>query len=159
MPSRTDYLNMTDDELLAVCRTDRFRASGPGGQHRNKTDSAVRVTVKDTEISASCVDHRSQHQNRREAVKRLRFEIALALREEAAPWQGAWKIGRKDRRYPGFAGALLDALDECEYSVGDAGRLLGTSTGRLVRILAGDTRLWALVNQQREKRGLKALRA
>lgn len=145
--------------FLACCRTDRFRATEPGGQHRNKTDSAVRLTINDTEVPASCVEHRSQQRNRKDVLKRLQMENALGLREDAVGWSGAWKIGKNDRHYPSVVATLLDALEENGYSVAHAGKKLGTSTGKLVRILANDTRLWALVNQQREKRGVKALRA
>lgn len=52
-------------------RVDTFRATGPGGQHRNKTDSAVRMTHLPTGLTATATESRSQHQNRRVARERL----------------------------------------------------------------------------------------
>src|SRR5688500_19011954 len=57
-------LGLSDDALLAECELDFFVASGPGGQHRNKTESGVRLTHPPTELSVTATERRSQAQNR-----------------------------------------------------------------------------------------------
>ncbi|WP_152966497.1 peptide chain release factor 2 [Gulbenkiania mobilis] len=70
----------------ADVRTDTYRASGAGGQHINKTDSAVRLTHMPTGIVVQCQNDRSQHRNRDEAWQMLRaklYELELKKRNEA----------------------------------------------------------------------------
>ena len=163
MTHRNDLLALDDNSLLRACRQECYRASGPGGQHRNKTDSAVRLSILSGRIMVTCEEHRSQHRNRTEALRRLRITVALELREpittgQTTQWQGSWKLGRKDRRYAGFLAYILDVMDHHQWAVGLAAEALGISTGKLIRVLARDPAAWNAVNQERAKLELVNLR-
>jgi protein subunit release factor A len=82
-PGRPFIPPETDAELLAQCDVSTFRATGPGGQGVNTTDSAVRMKHRPTGVTVVCRRERSQHQNREECVKRLRAKL-LALAETPA---------------------------------------------------------------------------
>jgi len=174
-PGQRDRMLVSPDaRLLAECDVDRFRASGPGGQKRNKTESAVRLRHRPTGLITIGTESRSQHENRARALARLRVHIALDLREAVdlagytapAPLaklleRGAAGVGERTRRsveYLAGVAALLDVLEAADCSVRDAARALGSSTGALSRLLLADERVARKVNELRAARGMRPLR-
>jgi protein subunit release factor B len=82
-----------NDTLLAACDVETLRGSGPGGQHRNKTESAVRLRHRETGIVAQASERRSQHQNMEVAAERLR----VLLERHFAPPPKARRATRPTR--------------------------------------------------------------
>ena len=83
--SNHELLALEDAQLLRECEVDLYRASGPGGQKRNKTSSAVRLRHTPTGLRVIAREDRSQHVNRRRAIRRMRLAIALNVRAKTDP--------------------------------------------------------------------------
>lgn len=172
--SRLDYLLATDDQLVAQSEVDRYRASGPGGQHRNKTESAVRLRHKPSGATAIGEDSRSQAENKLHAVRRLRAAIALEVREPVAldgyaasprlaqlVAGGTAPLGAKTRLTGAYWAAiaeLLDLLVAGELEIAATAQRLGVTTGALSKLLLHDDQVARVVNDLRRARGLRPLR-
>jgi hypothetical protein len=169
--SRSTWTALSDDQLLAQCEVDTYRASGPGGQKRNKTSSAVRLRHPPSGLIVIAEESRSQHENKAKALKRLRRALYLELREPpsadvlqhpdyatARDGEGRLHFGRKDPRFWPAVGIVLDALAAIEARVADAAKLLGVSTANLVDFLQTDPKVWQAANQLRARSGQKPLR-
>lgn len=156
--TRNEFLKLSDEELLKICTIDFFKATGPGGQKKNKTESAVRLTIKENGITASASEERQQSVNRIRAVKRLRLQLALELREPAVKWSGQMNMNPKNPDYPAFAGCLIDNLVDHSWQVSSAAANLTLSTGQLIKILGKNDTLWQYINRERQKAGHKVLK-
>jgi hypothetical protein len=168
--ARDSFLTEPDEKLLAECAVETYRASGPGGQHRNKTESAVRLTHRPTGVVATATERRSQHENRHRALVRLRKAIALEVREAppegpptgplagAIPDAGWPRISQKSPAYLVVAAQVLDHLEAAGGRVSDVAERLGVSTASLVKFLSLDDDLWQIANRIRRRFGEKPLR-
>ena len=76
IPPQKIILPDSDDQLLALCDVQTFRASGSGGQHVNTTDSAVRLIYRPYNIVVTCQKERSQYLNKMHCLKKIREKVA-----------------------------------------------------------------------------------
>jgi len=157
------------DELLADCQIQRTRGSGPGGQHRNKVETAIRLTHRPTGVSVLASERRSQEANRQAAVLRLRVKLALAVRRPIAAdgrpsvcWQGRVRGGRLAINpghvdFPALLAEALDRIESCAADVAAAADELSISTSQLVKLLKHEPAALEQVNHARREAGLRTL--
>ena len=174
---RSTWTNLSDAQLLGQCEVDTYRASGPGGQKRNKTSSAVRLRHPPSGMLVIAEESRSQHENKAKALRRLRQALFLKLREDirrdqltpgslggicdlqtARDGDGRLYVGRKDPRFWPIVGLILDVLQAVEARVSEAAACLGISTGNLIDLLQIEPKVWEQVNGMRSRFGQKPLR-
>ncbi len=130
-PEVSDSVEIDIDEKDV--RVDTYRASGAGGQHVNKTDSAIRLTHEPTGIVVQCQSQRSQHKNRAQAWKMLRAQIARA-EEEKREAEDAENYQSKAR--VGFGSQIRNYFLHPDQRVKDA--RTGYSMGDFNKVLDGE---------------------
>lgn len=156
------------EQLLKDCEVRFTRRSGPGGQNRNKVETAAILRHRPTGLTAEANERRSQAENRRAALFRLRVALALAHREpaEGGPsplWQARCSSGRIaiNPEHDDFPALLAEALDHLEArggEVGAASEALDCSGSQLVKLLKKEPRAFELLNALRRRAGLSGLR-
>lgn len=169
--SRERWTSLSDPQLLDQCAVDTYRASGPGGQKRNKTSSAVRLRHLPSGLIVIAEESRSQHENKARAQKRLRQALYLKIRDPLSKDEltegavagrlgltdGRLHLGRKDVRFWPAVGLVLDVLFALEARVRDAAVVLGISTGNLIDFLQTEPKVWEQANILRTHFGHKPL--
>lgn len=159
---------LTVEQLLADCDVTRHRRSGPGGQHRNKVETAVRIRHRLTGTTAEASERRSQSANQSVATRRLRLALAVELRCEAsvAPsvlWSsrcrgGAIAISSEHEDFPAILAEALDHLAAADWNLQEASGRLGCTSSQLTRLLRKHPPALTLLNRHRDQAGLSPLR-
>ena len=154
---RDKYLQTTDSELSAICHITCAMGSGPGGQKRNKTATAVKAVLPELGLSAADCTERSQFRNRANALKKLRMQIALKFRVFPALPPNPMECSMNSPAYALFAAHLLDVLAENSFDHKQAANICGISPSALLKKLYRDQDLWNFFQNNRKELALPSL--
>jgi hypothetical protein len=158
------------DELACYWDVVWTRRGGPGGQHRNKVETAVVITHRPTGIVGQASERRSRDQNHRVAVHRLRVQLALAVRaavngdQRPSPlWLSRCRrqkisVSAENDDFPPLLAEALDRLAASRWDVSRAADQLGVTATQLVRFLKLEPRALGLLNDARRELGLRPLK-
>jgi hypothetical protein len=161
--------SQSDLSLLKDCSVKRTRGSGPGGQHRNKVETAIVITHLPTGISGQASEARSQNKNKTVATGRLRTNLAIAFRtkksKESVPserWNSRLKkrkieVSHRHSEFPALLAEALDFLHFHDFNPATAAQPLGCSTSQLVKFIKRSPQAISMVNTQRKALGLKKI--
>lgn len=163
---------LEDKLFLLQCEVSTGRTGGPGGQHRNKVDTGVRIVHTPSGIEVRATERREQRVNRSRAIFRLRLKLATRIRtatsrdghKPSAIWvqrrQGnKLPVSPTHQDYPSLVAEALDVIVARRYDVAGAAGLLGVSMSQLTRLVRHEKQAFAALNRGRESTGLHPLRS
>jgi hypothetical protein len=163
---------LEESEFLAQCEIHTGRVSGPGGQHRNRVDTAVFIKHIPTEVDTHATERRSQAQNRHVAIFRLRLKLACKVRtvvnrdrhQPSELWcrrrQGEkLPVNPENPDYPALLAEALDLIVARRYDIAGAAGILGITMSQLTRLVRHERHAFARINEAREAIGLPKLRS
>ncbi len=156
-------------ELLAQCEVVHTRRSGPGGQHRNKVETAIVLTHRPSGLTAEASERRSQAENLEVATGRMRRTLAVSVRTyrplESAPselWRSRLRgtrieINAEHADFPALLAESLDRLAQADWNAPELAPRLGTTLSQLVKFWKKEPRALARLNTERAQRGFGRL--
>ena len=162
---------LSDDLLLRDCEITRTRRSGPGGQHRNKVETAIVLEHRLTGIKAEANECRSQAENQAQALFRLRLRLAVGLRgtrRRDEPPSELWcsRVGRgriainpQHSDFPTLLAEVLDHMALRGYDFPITAEHFSCSATQLAKCLQLHPPAWETVQTERVRVGLPRLRA
>lgn len=159
-----EFLLLNDEKLLSLVRVDVFKGSGKGGQKRNKTSNAVRLTLSHLMVTDQSSREKSINQKR--ALNKLRLTIALDLPDPASPrvkfkelpeelhptiQAGLIRLNPKNPLYPVFTACFLDAFLEAQGDWKQTAEFFHTSSSQIRKFVHDQPALAQVIQRLQAK--------
>lgn len=162
---------LPEEQLLKQCEIGKGRASGPGGQHRNKVETQVTILHTPSGVVGQAGERRSALENRRVAIARLRLALATRVRTGVPAGDVRSELWRSRCTQEGrivcnpehrdYAALLAEAMDMIEATGLDAKKAalrLGCSTSQLIKLVKDHPPAFEAWNKARHEEGMGALK-
>ncbi|MBX3401800.1 MAG: peptide chain release factor-like protein [Phycisphaeraceae bacterium] len=161
---------LDEELLLRQCRVSTGRTGGPGGQNRNKVETLVELEHEPSGVRAHAGERRSQGENKRVALRRLRLALACAVRTGvpigeigSALWKSRVKSGRiacnpEHEDFPALLAEALDVIAACGWDPRKAGLRLECSASQLIKLAKDHPPALLAWNRARDEAGLHPLK-
>ena len=171
--NQTHPAGWSEDELLSHCKLTFSRASGPGGQNRNKVETSVQVEFVSAGIIAQASERRTQNENRKVAIQRLRCKLAVEHQPTYELMQhvpltaselwnrycinGRMNISDSNTDWPVLLAELMNFLEQKDWNLSLVAEGLATSSSRLVKLLKKYPPALSRLNGERKLREQRPL--
>lgn len=161
---------LTKDELLRSCEIRFKRASGPGGQNRNKVETGVVLLHTPTGVRAEATERRAQAENKEVAIGRLRIQLALDIRspesEEFGSKLALYKsksgrlaISASNWDWPIVLAELMNKLAKASWDVAMVAASIESTTSQVLKLLKQTPQAFQRLNHERKGLGLSVYKA
>ncbi len=161
---------LDDDELLKQCEMGRGRSTGPGGQHRNKVETLVWLVHTASGVESHAGERRSQIENKRMAVRRLRLGLAVEVRVGVPMGEigsGLWRSRTRGGKvacnpehedFPSLLAEAMDVIADAGWDLKKPSIRLDVSASQLLKLLKDHPPAMVKLNLERVKQGIHAMK-
>jgi len=161
---------LDDEELLKSCDFGRSRASGPGGQHRNKVETMALLTHRPTGLKAHASERRSLSENKSVAMRRLRLALAVDFRTGVPIGEIGSKLWRsrvgggkiacnpEHRDFPSLLAEAMDVIADAGWDLKKPALRLDVSASQLIKLLKDHPPAMVRMNAERALRNMHPLK-
>lgn len=163
-------VELPEDDLLKETDVRKTKRSGPGGQHRNKVETAIVLTHRPTGIQVEASERRSQSENQKVAIERLRMKLAVHFRTPvdttSAPselWRTRCRGGKiiispSHADFPRLLAEALNHIAEAGWELKSVAERMGCSASQLLKLIKEEPTAWTQLLEERRRLGLRDLK-
>lgn len=158
------FLLLNDEKAFKSLKEESFSGTGPGGQHRNRVRTGIRLIHPQWNISGECSQYREGKRNRSEALNNIRLNLDKQLEYPFKYFVGHWiklpkqRINIQNRKYPLWRAAVKALWREDDFQTQGLKNQDYWSPTSLIKQCARDADLWQWINLMRKQRDLKCLK-
>ena len=159
-----EFLKLPEEEALKKCREDSFCGSGPGGQHRNRVKTGIKLTHIESNLSGEASQFREGKRNRKEALRQLKLKMSFTIEISFKELEQIWnklpiqRINANNPRYPIWVLCVIQLWRNSKFQTSELKQQDHWSVSSIIRQCARDSELWTWIQKERQLINLKPLK-